>query len=91
MGLAVSSAHARTETDALGRLSSQELIQIYRLMYLSRRIDDREILLKRQQKIFFQISASLGGSSSIAPSDGGCDASRSIASTIRMARFWFAR
>jgi 2-oxoisovalerate dehydrogenase E1 component len=26
-------------------------------MYLSRRLDDREILLKRQQKIFFQISA----------------------------------
>jgi 2-oxoisovalerate dehydrogenase E1 component len=26
-------------------------------MYLSRRIDDREILLKRQQKTFFQISA----------------------------------
>ena len=37
-------------------LSSQQLIEIYRLMYLSRRIDDREILLKRQQKIFFQIS-----------------------------------
>src|SRR5271165_1416643 len=37
-------------------LSRQQLIQIYRLMYLSRRIDDREILLKRQQKIFFQIS-----------------------------------
>jgi 2-oxoisovalerate dehydrogenase E1 component len=33
------------------------LIEIYRLMYLSRRVDDREILLKRQQKIFFQISA----------------------------------
>ena len=32
------------------------LIRMYRLMYLSRRIDDREILLKRQQKIFFQIS-----------------------------------
>ena len=30
-------------------LSRQQLIQIYRLMYLSRRIDDREILLKRQQ------------------------------------------
>src|ERR1039457_3472728 len=28
----------------------------YRLMYLSRSMDDREILLKRQQKIFFQIS-----------------------------------
>ena len=57
MGLAVSSAHAPMGTDASGRLSSQELIQIYRLMYLSRRIDDREILLKRQQKTFFQISA----------------------------------
>ncbi len=57
MGLAVSSAHAPTGMDASGRLSSQELIQIYRLMYLSRRIDDREILLKRQQKTFFQISA----------------------------------
>ena len=37
-------------------LTSQQLIQIYRLMYMSRRVDDREILLKRQQKIFFQIS-----------------------------------
>ena len=37
-------------------LTSQQLIDIYRLMYMSRRIDDREILLKRQQKIFFQIS-----------------------------------
>jgi len=57
MGLAVSSAHAQVGFGASGRLSSQELIQIYRLMYLSRRIDDREILLKRQQKIFFQVSA----------------------------------
>jgi len=37
-------------------LTSQQLIDIYRLMYLSRKLDDREILLKRQQKIFFQIS-----------------------------------
>ena len=57
MGLAVSSAHAPMVTDASGRLSSQELIEIYRLMYLSRRIDDREILLKRQQRTFFQVSA----------------------------------
>ena len=57
MGLAVSSAHAPAGIDASGRLSSQELIKIYRLMYLSRRIDDREISLKRQQKTFFQISA----------------------------------
>ena len=37
-------------------LTSRQLIDIYRLMYTSRRTDDREILLKRQQKIFFQIS-----------------------------------
>src|SRR5436190_14205629 len=38
------------------RLGRDELIQAFRIMYLSRRIDDREILLKRQNKIFFQIS-----------------------------------
>ncbi|AXC13403.1 Branched-chain alpha-keto acid dehydrogenase, E1 component, alpha subunit [Acidisarcina polymorpha] len=32
------------------------LIQIYRFMYMSRKVDDREIMLKRQQKIFFQVS-----------------------------------
>jgi len=37
-------------------LSASQLVEMYRLMYLSRRLDDREILLKRQQKIFFQIS-----------------------------------
>ena len=37
-------------------LAPEQLIEIYRLMYLSRKLDDREILLKRQQKIFFQIS-----------------------------------
>src|SRR5579862_2840496 len=57
MGLAVSSAHAPGANGVSGELSSQDLIRIYRLMYLSRRLDDREILLKRQQKTFFQISA----------------------------------
>ncbi|MGH9492574.1 MAG: alpha-ketoacid dehydrogenase subunit alpha/beta [Terriglobales bacterium] len=37
-------------------LTRKQMVEIYRLMFLSRRIDDREILLKRQQKIFFQIS-----------------------------------
>ncbi len=37
-------------------LSPDQLIEAYRIMYTSRRLDDREILLKRQQKIFFQIS-----------------------------------
>jgi 2-oxoisovalerate dehydrogenase E1 component len=39
-----------------GHLTPQQLIEIYRLMFLSRRVDDREILLKRQQKIYFQVS-----------------------------------
>src|SRR5581483_6962997 len=37
-------------------LSRQQLIDAYRVMYTSRKLDDREILLKRQQKIYFQIS-----------------------------------
>ena len=37
-------------------LTSQQLIDAYRIMFASRRVDDREILLKRQQKVFFQIS-----------------------------------
>ncbi len=37
-------------------LTREQLIEAYRVMYTSRRIDDREILLKRQQKIFFQMS-----------------------------------
>jgi 2-oxoisovalerate dehydrogenase E1 component len=37
-------------------LTRERLIEAYRLMYMSRRIDDREILLKRQQKIYFQMS-----------------------------------
>src|SRR6266704_2720919 len=37
-------------------LAREDLLRIYRTMYLSRRIDDREIQLKGQNKIFFQIS-----------------------------------
>src|SRR6476619_3896117 len=37
-------------------LSKAELLDIYRLMLLARRIDDKEIQLKRQNKIYFQIS-----------------------------------
>lgn len=57
MGLAVSGARIPELAEASGRLSGQQLVEIYRLMYLSRRLDDREILLKRQQKTFFQLSA----------------------------------
>jgi 2-oxoisovalerate dehydrogenase E1 component len=38
------------------RLDKAELLDLFRLMLLSRRIDDKEIQLKRQNRIFFQIS-----------------------------------
>jgi 2-oxoisovalerate dehydrogenase E1 component len=38
-------------------LDHHTLVNLYRTIYLSRRIDDKEIQLKRQQKIFFQMSA----------------------------------
>jgi 2-oxoisovalerate dehydrogenase E1 component len=57
MGLAVSGAQGSGSSSGSGRLDAKQLVEIYRLMYLSRRLDDREIVLKRQQKIFFQISA----------------------------------
>jgi 2-oxoisovalerate dehydrogenase E1 component len=38
------------------RLSREELLRAYRTMLLSRRIDDKEIQLKNQSLIFFQIS-----------------------------------
>src|ERR1700678_1029442 len=37
-------------------MTHEQLVEFYRLMYLSRRTDDREVVLKRQQKIYFQIS-----------------------------------
>jgi len=56
-------AEPKPAAEAIGKqgksyqgLNPQQLIDIYRLMFLSRRLDDRELLLKKQQKIFFQIS-----------------------------------
>jgi hypothetical protein len=57
MGLAVSSSRVSGSDSTPKPLSAQKLVEMYRLMYLSRRLDDREILLKRQQKVYFQISA----------------------------------
>ncbi|HEY6136386.1 MAG TPA: hypothetical protein VI670_01350, partial [Thermoanaerobaculia bacterium] len=51
-----SASAATKQARAPGNLSKAELLDIYRLMLLSRRLDDKEIQLKRQNKIFFQIS-----------------------------------
>jgi 2-oxoisovalerate dehydrogenase E1 component len=56
MEVAVSGAREPETVEGEGALSPQQMVEIYRLMVLSRCVDDREILLKRQQKIYFQIS-----------------------------------
>jgi 2-oxoisovalerate dehydrogenase E1 component len=48
---------AVTSAPAMGGVSASKLVEIYRLMFLSRTVDDRERMLKRQRKIFFQLSA----------------------------------
>jgi 2-oxoisovalerate dehydrogenase E1 component len=55
-GSSVQESKKTTASVAESSLTREQLVEFYRLMYLSRRTDDREIVLKRQQKIFFQIS-----------------------------------
>src|SRR5947207_3800916 len=47
---------AKSERKAPTELSKSQLLGAYKTMLLSRRLDDKEIQLKRQNKIFFQIS-----------------------------------
>ena len=47
---------APPKADSYEGLSREDLLRAYRNMVTSRRIDDKEILLKRQNRIFFQIS-----------------------------------
>ena len=48
---------AKLDAPKVRGLDHDTLIRLYRAMYLSRRLDDREIQLKRQNKIYFQISS----------------------------------
>src|SRR6187402_3070264 len=50
------SAEVNAPGETTASLTREQLVAFYRLMYLSRKTDDREILLKRQQKVYFQIS-----------------------------------
>ena len=54
--MARSSVAEQSITKTSAGFTPERLIEIYRLIYLSRRTDDREIILKHQQKIYFQIS-----------------------------------
>jgi 2-oxoisovalerate dehydrogenase E1 component len=54
--MAETASTEQTTVASYAGLDPEQLVRMYRLMYLSRRTDDREILLKRQQKIFFQVS-----------------------------------
>src|ERR1700756_3711396 len=48
---------AKLDTVKFRGLDRDTLIRLYRTMYLSRKLEDREIQLKRQNKIYFQISS----------------------------------
>jgi 2-oxoisovalerate dehydrogenase E1 component len=48
---------AKLDASKFHGLDRETLIRLYRTMFLSRRLDDREIQLKRQNKIYFQISS----------------------------------
>src|ERR1700676_592298 len=56
MAVQTRAKNAKFDAGQYQGLTRNDLLRIYRIMYLSRRIDDREIQLKRQNKTFFQIS-----------------------------------
>jgi len=53
---APSTSGSATEALVAAELGGDDLLEMYRLMVTARAVDDREISLKRQGKIFFQIS-----------------------------------
>ena len=53
---AINGAPAAAQAGVDEGLSGQDLLRAYRMMVLSRKLDDKEIQLKNQSLIFFQIS-----------------------------------
>lgn len=56
VGLIMSNISVVSDAPRRAQLTDAERLQLYRVMHTSRRLDDLEIQLKRQQKVFFQIS-----------------------------------
>jgi 2-oxoisovalerate dehydrogenase E1 component len=52
----ISTSQQSTAAGRFEGLDPEDLIRAFRLMHTARRLDDREITLKRQNRIFFQIS-----------------------------------
>ena len=50
------SSGTATKTKSAKKLDKETLLRALKLMYQSRKADDREIMMKRQNKVFFQIS-----------------------------------
>ena len=71
-------AKSVAQRDSYAGLSRDQLLRFYRVMVAARRTDDQEILLKRQNKIFFQISGA-----------GHEGVQVAIASHLRPASDWF--
>ena len=56
MELAVRSARESRSSASRNSVSDEQMLEIYRLMLTARHVDDREIKLTRQRKVYFQIS-----------------------------------
>ena len=53
--MAATRRSGRSRSQVIGP-TPEQLIELYKIVYTSRRLDDREIKMKRQNQIFFQIS-----------------------------------